>query len=363
MTSPTPTTDSIEIRPARPDEYDSVAAVTERAFAAGPYGHLPVSEERRRLVRDVGARAASGAVLVAVRGDGTVLGTATVLHAGAAQARLASGDEKELRLLAVAPEARGLGLGRALALAAEELALTWGAPAVVLDTGARNIVAQSLYESLGYARIADVTATASDPIAHVDYRRALHQRVDVVVRLARPDEYEAVGALTERAYTLDYDLTDGYRSSFRQVAERAAEHQVWVAEDATGHELLGAVVTPRRGRSISPLARPGELDFRLLAVDPPARGRGIGALLTRHVLVLARLRGLDDVVMNSGEQMIGAHRLYEKLGFTRMPERESAIRDGDRTIRLFAFTIPVGRARADATLGDASTAQSEEKVA
>ncbi|WP_159607584.1 GNAT family N-acetyltransferase, partial [Agromyces humi] len=101
-----------------------------------------------------------------------------------------------------------------------------------------------------------------------------------------------------------------------------------------------------------------ELDFRLLAVDPSARGRGVGALLTRHVIELARLRGLDRVVMNSGPQMVGAHALYAKLGFSRLHDREREIVDGGRTFRLLAFTIDVApsspsRQRAD-ELGIAS---------
>ena len=350
----------VEIRQANTDEYDEVARVTESAFADGPYGHLPVTEQRRTLVRDVAARAHSGDVLVAARDDGTILGTVTLLRAGTPQSRLARRDEAELRLLAVAPSARGAGLGRALALAAEEVAHGWGASAVVLDTGALNAVSQQLYRSLGYAVSGDDeliddeliggerAGSEQQPhearIQHLNFRRSIRGSEDVDVRLVHADEHDAVADLSERAYTLEYDISEGYRSTLRSVAERAREHQVWVAVDRLDGTLLGAVATPKRARTISPLARAGELDFRLLAVDPPARGRGVGELLTRHVIELARLRGIDHVVMNSGPQMIGAHRLYEKLGFTRMLDREPVISDGDKTFQLLSFTIPVDRA-------------------
>ena len=119
------------------------------------------------------------------------------------------------------------------------------------------------------------------------------------------------------------------------MATRAREHEVWVAEDLATGELLGTVATPRPGRHISPLGQDGELDFRLLAVAPAARRRGIGALLTDHVIALARQRGLDRVVMNSGPQMLGAHALYHRLGFVRLTERET--RDGPRRHRCSAF--------------------------
>jgi ribosomal protein S18 acetylase RimI-like enzyme len=68
---------------------------------------------------------------------------------------------------------------------------------------------------------------------------------------------------------------------------------------------------------------PGELDWRLLAVAPEARGRGLGRLLTEFMVMLAVERGLRRVVMNSGTDMLAAHALYESMGFVRLPEREN----------------------------------------
>jgi len=158
----------------------------------------------------------------------------------------------------------------------------------------------------------------------------------VAVRLVEPSEHDAVAALLVDAYTSDYDISGEYRASLSAVAERAAEHEVWVAVGADG-QLLGTVATPRAGRLISEVARDGELDFRLLGVSPAARGRGVGETLTRHVLDLARERGASRVVMNSGPQMISAHRLYHRLGFARFHERETRVLD-DGT-RLFAFVL------------------------
>lgn len=160
--------------------------------------------------------------------------------------------------------------------------------------------------------------------------------VPVTVRLVEPSEHAAVGALLVEAYTSDYAISGEYLESLAAVAERAAEHEVWVAVDADG-ALLGSVATPRAGRLISELARDGELDFRLLGVAPAARGRGVGEILTRHVVDLARARGASRVVMNSGPQMISAHRLYHRLGFARFHERETRVLD-DGT-RLFAFVL------------------------
>ena len=164
---------------------------------------------------------------------------------------------------------------------------------------------------------------------------------DVAIRPAAPDEYDKIGALREAAYTHDYQVSDQYRASLRDVESRAREHEVWVAVDRHTGQLLGTVSTPRPGGHISPLGMDDELDFRLLAVDPGARRLGIGRILVEHVIALAAERGLTRVVLNSGPQMTAAHRLYSAMGFTRLPDRETRIVDG-HTEPLLAFGFEVG---------------------
>ena len=173
----------------------------------------------------------------------------------------------------------------------------------------------------------------------------------VTVRLVEPAEHDAVAALLVEAYGTDYDISAQYRHTLEAVAERAAEHEVWVATGTDG-ELLGTVATPRAGRLISELAREGELDFRLLGVSPRARGRGVGETLTRHVVDLARARGASRVVMSSGPQMISAHRLYHRLGFSRFHERETRVLD-DGT-RLFAFVLEIADPAVPGAPGDSA---------
>jgi GNAT superfamily N-acetyltransferase len=164
---------------------------------------------------------------------------------------------------------------------------------------------------------------------------------DVLIRLAAPDEYEAIGELSETAYSHDYGITDRYRQRLRDVAARAAEHAVWVAVDRHTGQLLGTVTAPAPGGHISVLAQEGELDFRLLAVAPAARRRGIGRLLVEHIIALAAERGAVRVVMNSGPDMIGAHQLYYSMGFTRLTERETRTVEG-YSEPLLAFGYDVG---------------------
>jgi ribosomal protein S18 acetylase RimI-like enzyme len=170
--------------------------------------------------------------------------------------------------------------------------------------------------------MSESTTTAAIPIHPADGDAAGARRDGVLVRRIRPEEIDAVSALAVDAYAASYSLTDGYRADIGAVADRARDHEVWVAVDSVTGRLLGTVSTPQDGRTMSPVAHDGELDFRLLAVAADARRRGVGEVLVEHVLELARRRGIRRVVLNTGPDMIGAHRLYERLGFERLHDRE-----------------------------------------
>jgi ribosomal-protein-alanine N-acetyltransferase len=64
-----------------------------------------------------------------------------------------AGAEAEILTLAVAPEARGQGLGRALLKAAASHAAADGAENIFLEVGADNPAALALYAGLGFARV------------------------------------------------------------------------------------------------------------------------------------------------------------------------------------------------------------------
>ena len=143
------------------------------------------------------------------------------------------------------------------------------------------------------------------------------------VRLVRHDEIATVRNLVREAYAGDFELSAAYLAEIESVAERARAAEVWVAADTATGVLLGTVTTPHADARLSPVAQDDdELDFRFLGVSAAARGRGVGETLVRHVLALAASRGIRRVVLNTGPEMLAAQRLYERLGFGRLRERE-----------------------------------------
>lgn len=109
----------------------------------------------------------------------------------------------------------------------------------------------------------------------------------------------------------------------REVIEPAGTMLVAV-ESGAGGQVLGAVVLAHRGGPLALTAREGEAEIRMLAVDPQARGRGVGEALVRECLNRAALPPLSahTMVLHTQPLMLAAQRLYERLGFVRVPERD-----------------------------------------
>lgn len=167
----------------------------------------------------------------------------------------------------------------------------------------------------------------------------LHQLATIA--LVEPSEYVALDRLIRDAYEHDYGPRESEGDELSFAENRARHFDVWAAKDQHGR-LVGSVTTPSiGGAKLMEDSEVDEIDFRLLAVDSAVRGHGIGALLTRHVIELARERGLRRVFMKSGPQMTGAHRLYRKLGFHRDTRRDGLIIGGEHVLDLFAFTLTI----------------------
>ncbi|HSK90361.1 MAG TPA: GNAT family N-acetyltransferase [Euzebyales bacterium] len=153
--------------------------------------------------------------------------------------------------------------------------------------------------------------------AHPERARA----TEIVIRAVRPDEIERLGELTVAAYrTLDIDIGD-YRAMLADVADRVAHAEVLVAVD--GDRLLGGVTyVGRAGTAYAEFTDADAAGIRMLAVDPGARGRGIGAALVRACVTRARASGRGRIVLHTTPAMTSAQGMYRRLGFVRAPARD-----------------------------------------
>ena len=163
----------------------------------------------------------------------------------------------------------------------------------------------------------------------------------VEIREARPDEYEAVGAITVAAYQAlpGLERLGRYGDELADIAGRAPGI-IMVAVDDDG-TLLGDV-TYYTSYGVEMEQHTDELadiaGFRMLATVPEAQGRGIGQQLTQWCIDRAKADGAKALALHTTDYMQAAQRLYVRLGFERWPELDHHI--GRRNpVHVMAFRL------------------------
>ncbi len=142
----------MEVRPARPSEYERSGGLVVAAYQALPGGHL--SDDYAAELSDVGRRAREAEVLVALDEEGELRGCVTfVPDASSPWAELLEPNEAGIRMLAVDPRAQRRGIGRELVGACIVRAQKLERSAIILHTTPWMPAAQRLYEALGFTRL------------------------------------------------------------------------------------------------------------------------------------------------------------------------------------------------------------------
>lgn len=154
----------------------------------------------------------------------------------------------------------------------------------------------------------------------------------IVVREATPAEFEELGVLTVAAYREVGETDEPYYEELRDVAARAALVPVLVAVDAVSDRILGGMTYVPGPGPFAEGAFGDAATFRMLAVAPGARGRGVGRALVEAAIARARAEGRPAIGIFTRPFMTAAQRLYESLGFTRQPELDWEFEPGERLL-------------------------------
>lgn len=162
------------------------------------------------------------------------------------------------------------------------------------------------------------------------------------IRPARPEELAAVGALTVAVYRAEQLAPEDYSASLADAENRARHTDILVAVDDQDR-LMGAVALVLNGGPYAELAlAQDEAEFRMLAVGPGARGRGVGTALIQECLARARAAGKRRMVISTGDNMTAAHRRYEASGFRRAADLDWSPLPG---VQLLAYVLDLGDSR------------------
>jgi GNAT superfamily N-acetyltransferase len=169
------------IRDARPDERATIAELTLAAYTQ----YAEVMPRRgweaysRDFMQTINDRDNPAEFIVAEAG-GNLVGSVLLYPAPAADSAEDSPDDSppreglpEVRLLAVAPAARGQGVGRALMQECLRRARRMVAPALGLHTTDLMQVAMRLYEQMGFERAPETDWSPAPNFVVKGYRRGL----------------------------------------------------------------------------------------------------------------------------------------------------------------------------------------------
>lgn len=104
---------------------------------------------------------------------------------------------------------------------------------------------------------------------------------------------------------------DEYAAAFRDALADHRQRTFVLELDARIVASAVLVIVP----NVSHRGRPYAIAENVV-VDPAFRGRGIGESLMRHLVDEARAAGCYKLALTSNNARAGAHRFYERIGFT-----------------------------------------------
>lgn len=156
----------------------------------------------------------------------------------------------------------------------------------------------------------------------------------LVIRNAHLDELREVSLLIKEAY-IEYQHSIArehwrlYLENIMDVGSRFGVSELIIGE--LGKKLVGTVTLYLDSSSSLREQWPqGWAGVRILAVRPAYRDRGIGRALMKECIVRCRNRNVETIGLHTGAGMTVARKMYEDMGFVRVPEYD--FRPGPGTV-------------------------------
>ncbi|MDX5419331.1 MAG: GNAT family N-acetyltransferase [Hymenobacteraceae bacterium] len=167
------------------------------------------------------------------------------------------------------------------------------------------------------------------------------------IRPSNPSEFEEIGKLLVNVYS----QLEGFPKETEQPAYYRMLYNIGEFTQKPGTELLVAATTDGDiagavvyfsdmqfyGSGGTATQEKNAAGFRLLAVNPLARGQGIGKLLTNECIRKANKSGLSQVIIHSTKAMQTAWKMYESMGFKRSEDLD--FMQGELPVFGFRFSL------------------------
>ncbi|MFT9232548.1 MAG: GNAT family N-acetyltransferase [Bifidobacterium sp.] len=131
----------------------------------------------------------------------------------------------------------------------------------------------------------------------------------LIVRTVTLEDAAAIHSLNSQALKYDYPLADT-RRRIESIASRPSS-AILVA--CRGGQVVGYV----QGDILEATYTAPMVKIEALAVNAYTRSLGFGRALMHSIEQWAGHHGVDDILLNSGEERTGAHDFYAAIGYER----------------------------------------------
>ena len=167
---------------------------------------------------------------------------------------------------------------------------------------------------------------------------------DLVVREAKKEELDALGQLMVSVYSNlegfpSKDQQPKYYEMLANIGRLAEKPDTRLLVAIREDKVVGGVVyfsaMAQYGSGGTATQEKNASGFRLLAVDPHARGLGVGKMLAQKCIELAEEKEHGQVIIHTTSAMKIAWKMYEKLGFERSPDLDFM----QERLQVFGFRL------------------------
>ena len=164
------------------------------------------------------------------------------------------------------------------------------------------------------------------------------------IREALSDEVELIRNQRGKAYedhakVIPQDHWDALRKAIMSDADQQISVELLVAE--LDGEIVGSVALfPAKSDAYRGLV--DMLDYpeiRMLAVNHESRGKGVAEALIKECIYRTKTKGLEHIGLHTADFMGTAMRLYERMGFARMPKFDFQPANDGIIVKAFRLSI------------------------
>jgi GNAT superfamily N-acetyltransferase len=202
----------------------------------------------------------------------------------------------EVKRVYVVPAARGRGVGQALMAEAEKVARAYDAVTMRLDVREDLVEARGLYAKFGYVEVEPFNN--DDFVAYWLAKDLLH------ANLVGSDDSRLQGLIE----ALDRDLWDRYGNEDLGPSPTTPDVRFVLA--CRGQTPVGCVAVQPKGT---------DFELKRMYLTPEARGTGVAQALMDAAADVVVEGGGQRIILETGVRQPEAIRLYEKSGYTRIP--------------------------------------------